>query len=98
RHAHPLPLHDALPILSLGETVFIGRSSRCAYSLKKTPRYLKDQDGERAAIRKSVEFRSVSRRHCRLSYSGPDRLEIENLSPNGTDRKSTRLNSSHQII
>jgi hypothetical protein len=70
--------------VNLGETVHLGRGSRCAYSLKKTPRYLKDRDGDRAAIRGSLAYRTVSRRHCRLSYVAPDRLELENLSPNGT--------------
>jgi pSer/pThr/pTyr-binding forkhead associated (FHA) protein len=70
--------------ISLGESVTVGRSRHCAWSLKKTPRYLKDVDGERAAIRDSVAFRAVSRRHCRITYLAPDLVEIVNLSPNGT--------------
>lgn len=70
--------------VSLGETVFLGRSSRCHYSLKKTPRYLRDRDGERAAIRDSLAYKTVSRRHCRVSYLSPDVVEVQNLSQNGT--------------
>jgi pSer/pThr/pTyr-binding forkhead associated (FHA) protein len=70
--------------VSLGESVDLGRSRHCGWSLKKSDRYLKDVDGERAAIRQSVAFRSVSRRHCRITYLAADRVEIVNLSPNGT--------------
>ena len=70
--------------VNLGESVHAGRSRTCQYSLKKTERYLIDKDGERAAIRRSVAFRSVSRRHCRISYLAPDLVEIVNLSANGT--------------
>ena len=70
--------------VSLGETVVIGRSRTCQLSLKTTPRFLKDDAGERQRIRESLAFRAVSRRHVRISYLGPDLVEIENLSPNGT--------------
>ncbi len=70
--------------INLGETVHVGRSSPCQYSLKKTPRYLRDRDGERARIRGSVAYRSVSRVHCRIAYLSPDVVEIQNHSPNGT--------------
>jgi pSer/pThr/pTyr-binding forkhead associated (FHA) protein len=70
--------------ISLGESVVVGRSRTCDLSLKKTPRYLRDADGERARIQASLPFRATSRRHVRLSYVAPDVVEVENLSPNGT--------------
>ena len=70
--------------VSLGETVWNGRSRDCQFSLKKTPRFLRDEGGERAAIRESLGYRAVSRRHCRVTYLAPDLVEIVNLSRNGT--------------
>jgi pSer/pThr/pTyr-binding forkhead associated (FHA) protein len=70
--------------ISLGETLTLGRSRHCGWSLKTSARYLKDVDGERARIRESVAFRSVSRRHCKVTYLAPDLAEVVNLSPNGT--------------
>lgn len=70
--------------ICLGETVVVGRSRTCELSLKKTPRYLRDADGERRRLASSVGFRATSRRHVRLTYLAPDVVEIENLSPNGT--------------
>ena len=70
--------------VSLGETIVVGRSRTCDLSLKTTPRYLADVDGERERIRASLAFRAVSRQHFRLTYLGPDRVEIQNLSRNGT--------------
>ena len=70
--------------ISLGESLVVGRSRYCGWSLQKSARYLKDENGEREAIRESVAFRSVSRRHCRVTYLAPDLAEVVNLSPNGT--------------
>ena len=70
--------------VSLGETVTVGRSRTCQFSLKKTPRFLSDADGEQASIRGSLGYRSVSRHHCRIAYLAPDLVEIVNLSRNGT--------------
>jgi pSer/pThr/pTyr-binding forkhead associated (FHA) protein len=70
--------------ISLGESLDVGRSRHCGWSLKKCATYLKDVDGEREAIRESVAFKSVSRRHCRVTYLAPDLVEVVNLSRNGT--------------
>jgi hypothetical protein len=70
--------------INLGETVFVGRSRRCQFSLKKTTGYLLAEDDRREEIRDSLAFRCTSRRHCRIAYLSPDVVEIENLSPNGT--------------
>jgi pSer/pThr/pTyr-binding forkhead associated (FHA) protein len=70
--------------ISLGESVDVGRSRHCGWSLKKSVRYLKDRGGDRDAIRESLAFRTVSRRHCRITYLAADLVEVVNLSPNGT--------------
>ena len=70
--------------LSMGETIVCGRSRHCDWSLKRAPAYLTGDDIIRKAIRESLAFRSVSRRHVRIAYLASDMVDIENLSPNGT--------------
>jgi hypothetical protein len=70
--------------LSLGESVFLGRSRHCQWSLKRTPSFLTASQEEKERRRTDLGWRSVSRRHCRVSYVSTDQVEIENLSPNGT--------------
>jgi pSer/pThr/pTyr-binding forkhead associated (FHA) protein len=70
--------------LTLGERVTCGRSRRCHWSLKRTVPYLEDKEGARNKLESTLGFRSVSRRHCRISYLTPDIVEVENLSSNGT--------------
>lgn len=70
--------------ISLGETVVCGRSRHCDWSLKRTPTYLKAENGEREEITNSMTFRSTSRQHVRIAFLAPDMVDIENLSNNGT--------------
>lgn len=70
--------------ITLGMSVTVGRSRACEWSLKRTVPYLEDKEGGRERIRESLAFRSVSRRHCRISFLAPDLVEIENLATNGT--------------
>jgi pSer/pThr/pTyr-binding forkhead associated (FHA) protein len=77
--------------VSLGETVTVGRSRRCEWSLKKTPRFLMDVGGERERIRSSLAYRTVSRRHCRVAYVSPDVVEVTDLSTNGTTVDGRRV-------
>jgi hypothetical protein len=65
----------------LGETVFVGRSRHCSFSLKKTRAFLLGEDRER--IRKDEGFRRVSRKHVRIAFLNRTMVEVENLSPNG---------------
>jgi pSer/pThr/pTyr-binding forkhead associated (FHA) protein len=67
-----------------GETVLVGRSRHCEFSLKKTPAFLRDRDGERERIRARLSYRATSRRHVRVTFLGPGVVEVENLSRNGT--------------
>jgi hypothetical protein len=70
--------------VTLGESITCGRSRRCHWSLKRTVPYLEDHNGARERLQGTLAFRSVSRRHCRISFLGPDLVEVENLSSNGT--------------
>ena len=70
--------------VSLGESIVVGRSRHCEWSLRKAPRYLKSPISERNEINNDLAFNSVSRRHARISYLAPDMVEVENLSGNGT--------------
>jgi hypothetical protein len=70
--------------LNLGETIVLGRSRWCDWSLKRTPAYLQAEQSLRDRMRSSLPWRSTSRRHCKVTYVSPDMVEVENLSPNGT--------------
>jgi pSer/pThr/pTyr-binding forkhead associated (FHA) protein len=70
--------------ISLGESVTCGRSRHCDWSLKRTPLYLKNENGEREALRQTLSWRATSRSHVRITYLSPDLVDVENLSENGT--------------
>lgn len=70
--------------LNLGESILVGRSRHCAWSLRRTPRYLKAPAEGREALQQDHAYSSVSRKHARISYIAPDMLEVKNLSANGT--------------
>ena len=70
--------------ISLGESIVVGRSRHCEWSLRRAPTYLKSDAGARNEIRHDLRYNSVSRKHARISYVAPDMVEIENLSGNGT--------------
>jgi pSer/pThr/pTyr-binding forkhead associated (FHA) protein len=70
--------------VNLGESVVCGRSRHCDWSLKKTPRYLANAAGYRDRLKQSLPFRATSRKHCKITYTGADMVEVENLSQNGT--------------
>ena len=65
-----------------GETIIIGRSSSCDFSMKKCEKYLlldpEQKDSEK-------HFQTVSRKHVRLSFYNATSIEVEDLgSSNGT--------------
>ena len=70
--------------LNLGESILVGRSRHCAWSLRRTPRYLKAPAEGRQELHQDQAYSSVSRKHARISYIAPDMLEVKNLSANGT--------------
>ena len=70
--------------INLGETIVVGRSRHCDWSLRRAPTYLKSDANGRDVIRHDLRYNSVSRKHARISYVATDMVEIENLSGNGT--------------
>lgn len=70
--------------LNLGESIVVGRSRHCDWSLRRSPSYLKLPAGGREVIETTPAYTSVSRKHARISYIALDMLEIQNLSGNGT--------------
>ena len=70
--------------VSLGETIVVGRSRHCHWSLRRAPTYLKSAPNGRARIQSDLAYTSVSRKHARISYVAADMVEVENLSGNGT--------------
>ena len=70
--------------INLGESIVVGRSRHCEWSLRRTPSYLKMDETHRGAVQGSHAYNSVSRKHARISYVAPDMVEIRNLSSNGT--------------
>ena len=73
-----------LVTLNLGESIVVGRSRHCDWSLRRAPLYLKMPLEGRDEIKNHPAYSSVSRKHARISYVAPDMVEIKNLSGNGT--------------
>lgn len=67
-----------------GQSVVVGRSRWCDWSLKRSPAYLKARGTARRQVQRSLVYASVSRRHVRVTLHARDRVEVENLSVNGT--------------
>jgi pSer/pThr/pTyr-binding forkhead associated (FHA) protein len=61
--------------IELGESVVLGRSSKCDICLK----YLCED-----AENQTTHFNTISREHVRISFHNPTSIEIEDLSSNGT--------------
>ncbi|MGE0191800.1 MAG: FHA domain-containing protein [Planctomycetota bacterium] len=66
-----------------GQSVVVGRSRWCDWSLKRSPAYLKSRGAARRDVQRSLLYASVSRRHVRITLHASDRVEIENLGGNG---------------
>jgi len=67
--------------LDRGSTIVIGRSRSCDISLRRCPSWLA-QDQEKRET--DDDFRTVSRKHIRISYYDNSNIEVEDLSSNGT--------------
>ena len=69
-------------LLEVGDELTIGRSRDADLSVRKAPRFLARRDREE--LLRSERMRSISRRHVLIRYHTPDRVEIQDLSSNGT--------------
>ena len=68
--------------LTPGTTLVVGRSRSCQLSLRKCRRFLASRD--QRDLLASEGFRRVSRVHCEIHYLPDGRVEIRDLSANGT--------------
>ncbi len=67
--------------VAVGSTMVIGRSRSCDISLQRCKAWLALDEDERDAAQ---DFKTVSRKHARISYDDAESIEIEDLSSNGT--------------
>ena len=65
----------------LGQAVVVGRSRMCDVSVARTAEC---QRLGKEAMENHRSYRKISRKHFKISLIGPDLLEVEDLSTNGT--------------
>ena len=79
-----------------GGTLVVGRSRSCHLSLRRTRRFLASRDAlERL---QSDPFRRVSRVHCEIAYLADSRVEIRDLSQNGTLVDGRRIDRTFVLV
>ncbi|MHC4660434.1 MAG: FHA domain-containing protein [Planctomycetota bacterium] len=76
-----------------GGSIIIGRSRSCDISLRNTRRYQAFK-GNRETV--DLRFRTVSRKHLKLNFNGPNEIEIEDMSSNGTYLDGEKI--KHAVI
>ncbi len=90
--------------LEEGKSIVIGRSRDCDISMRKCKRW---EETEAAGAEFGEGSRTVSRRHLKITFHGPDRIELEDLSSNGTFVDGKRIdrlvltdvrNAAHEIM
>jgi len=80
-----MPLRERAPLV-------IGRSRSCDLSFRKAPGFVRRVDRER--LLRSREFNRLSRIHCELTLQKDGRVEIRDLSHNGTWVEGDRVHGS----
>jgi len=81
-------IEDEVFTLKPGEKLLIGRSSRCDISIKDCPRLKELSQEERT---EDSGFMSVSRQHAEIIFHEPERIEINDMSSNGTFLDDERI-------
>ncbi len=71
-----------------GATVVVGRSRGCDISLRRCKAWLALAPEKRS---EQGDFKSVSRKHVRISFHSEDNIEIEDISSNGTFLDGQRI-------
>ncbi len=81
-------------IVPLGESVVVGRSRGCDFSTRRSRAFHRASEETQRRILADRSFLMVSRRHMQVTFHSEDRIEIRDLSKNGTfvdDRRIDRL-------
>ncbi len=81
--------------IDAGETAVVGRSRSCDISLRVTPAF--DTHPRQRRVVLSRRFLRVSRVHCEISYLPDGRVEIRDLSSNGTIVDDGRIGRVHVL-
>lgn len=90
--------------LEYGATVVVGRSRSCDISLQNAQGWQDLSEDQRA---QEKDFKTVSRKHLRISYYNANSIEVEDLSSNGTyvdGRRIKRIvitdlrNQDHELL
>ncbi len=74
-----------------GSTLVVGRSRTCQLSLRRCRAFLRLRSPRQRALLASAGFQRVSRVHCEIAYLPDARVEIRDLSRNGTLVDGRRL-------
>jgi pSer/pThr/pTyr-binding forkhead associated (FHA) protein len=78
-------------VIRLGETITVGRSRSCDFSMRRSKRFLTAPEDEQKRILEDRLFNKVSRQHARISFLAKGQVEIRDLSRNGTFVDGTRV-------
>lgn len=70
--------------IEMGRSVVVGRSRKCEISTRRSRRFKEASEAQQRRILKTPSFLKVSRRHVRISHLAPGRVEVWDLSKNGT--------------
>ena len=81
--------------LAPGETLVVGRSRTCDLSLRATDAFRGREDA--ATLLLTKEFNRLSRVHCEIAYREDGRVEIRDLSRNGTLVDGARVGRKHVV-
>ena len=68
-------------VVHVGQCMTVGRSRMCDVSVARTAECLRLG---KESLERHKSYRKISRKHLRICLLGPDHLEIEDLSTNGT--------------
>ena len=88
-------LHGVRHTLHPGEVVVVGRSRSCDISLRTAPGFVRHPRQHRVFL--SRRFQRISRVHCQISYLTDGRLEVRDLSRNGTFVDGSRVSGAHLL-
>lgn len=81
--------------LRAGVPFVVGRSRSCDLSFRKSPGFVRREDKER--LLRSHEFNRISRIHCEMTLLQDGRVEIRDLSHNGTWVEGDRVAGSRVV-